>query len=118
MKNPGKILFLITIMLFGFGCASHKIDIQQGNVITQELVDSLKLGMEKKQIQRLLGSPMIEDPFHRDRWDYLYRFVTGDTGEIQSGYVVLFFKDDLLTAIDVRSNPPKESEIKTPALTR
>lgn len=112
------ITFLLLFALFGNACTVHKIDVQQGNVITQEILAKISIGMEKKQIQRLLGSPMIEDPFHKGRWDYVYRFVVGSSGEVQSGHVSLLFKDELLTTINVLKTPPKESEIKTPALIR
>ena len=109
---------LLSLALLLSACSTHKIDVQQGNVITQELVAQLHEGMEKKQVQRLLGTPMIEDPFHKERWDYVYRFVVGSSGEIQSGHLSLLFEEDKLSAFTVHQAPPKESEIKTPTLTR
>jgi len=52
----------------------YKIDIQQGNAITQEMLDKLKPGMTPAQVRFILGSPLVEDPFHPNRWDYVYRY--------------------------------------------
>lgn len=114
---PKTILLFLLAALLG-ACTVHKIDIQQGNVITEEQVAKLRPGMEKKQVQRLLGTPLIEDPFHRDRWDYVYRFVVGTSGEVQSGHVSLSFTGEQLAEINVLKAPPKAAEIKTPALIR
>ena len=68
-------IFCITILLSA--CSIHKIDVQQGNVITKETLKKLNIGMGKKQVSRLLGTPLINDPFHKDRWDYIYYFRQG-----------------------------------------
>jgi outer membrane protein assembly factor BamE len=95
------------------GCGSveripfvHRIDVQQGNVITQEQIDQLKPGMSTRQVRFTLGSPMITDVFHQDRWDYVYRMDPGK-GEIEQHRIVLYFENDLLTRIegDFRPNP-------------
>lgn len=55
----------------------YKIDIQQGNVLTRDQVDQLKVGMTPLQVRFLLGSPLIVDPFHPERWDYAYSYRPG-----------------------------------------
>ena len=50
----------------------YKIDVQQGNFLDQEMVAKLKPGMTRSQVRFLLGTPLIADPFHPDRWDYVY----------------------------------------------
>jgi outer membrane protein assembly factor BamE len=101
-----KILFLRFFLplslLMVAGCSSvpllHKIDIQQGNVITQEMVDKLKPGMTQSQVRFLLGSPMISDAFHKDRWDYVYYLAKkGKVREQRS--VTVFFEEDKLARI-------------------
>lgn len=52
----------------------YKIDINQGNYLTQDMVDKLKVGMTTEAVQSALGTPLLADPFHADRWDYIYRF--------------------------------------------
>ncbi len=95
------------------GCTSvdkipfvHRIDVQQGNVVTQENVDLLKPGMSKRQVRFTLGTPMIADAFHADRWDYVYRMEPGK-GEIEQKRLTLYFKGDALSSItgDYRPNP-------------
>ena len=56
----------------------YKLDINQGNYLTQDMVDKLKVGMTADQVQAALGTPMLADPFHAERWDYIYRFTHQD----------------------------------------
>lgn len=115
------VLISMTVLASLFvlsACSIHKIDVQQGNAITQELVGKLKIGMKKKQVVSLLGAPLINDPFHYDRWDYVYRFVAGDTGEVQSSSMTLYFVGNDLSKIDIRKAPPTEEDIKKPSLRR
>ncbi|MEW6354552.1 MAG: outer membrane protein assembly factor BamE [Pseudomonadota bacterium] len=77
----------------------HRIDIQQGNVITQEMVDKLKPGMDKNQVRFALGTPTIVDVFHQERWDYVYSFQPGG-GERQQRHLALFFDGDRLVRIE------------------
>lgn len=50
----------------------YRIDVEQGNIVTQEIADQLQPGMSKRQVRFILGTPMIEDSFNRNRWDYVY----------------------------------------------
>lgn len=113
-----SIIIFIAILGLLTACSIHKIDVQQGNVITQEMMEKLTIGMSKDQVQRLLGTPLIDDPFHSGRWDYIYRYMSGDTDDSQSAHVSLYFKDDKLERIERRTALPKESEVKKPELTR
>jgi len=109
-----RLLFIALTLLLLSACSIHKIDIQQGNVITQEMFEKLKIGMEKKRVERILGTPLIADPFHRDRWDYVYNFIAGNTNERQSASLTVYFEGDRLSKIDVRSALPTEHEVKKP----
>ena len=71
----------------------HKIDVPQGNVIEQDQINQLRPGMNKQQVIFLMGTPMLDDSFHANRWDYLYRFKPG-YGEIVSKQATLYFNDD------------------------
>ena len=110
------ISITVSVSLFLGACSVHKIDVQQGNVITQETLEKLKVGMGKAQVSRLMGTPLIEDPFRKGRWDYIYRYKSGDTNEEQSAYIILFFENDNLAKIDVRKAPPREADVKKPTL--
>lgn len=60
----------------------YKIDIQQGNVLTQDMVAQLKPGQTKDQVRFILGTPVLQDMFHADRWDYVYRLQKG-SGQVE-----------------------------------
>ncbi len=77
----------------------HKIDIQQGNVITQDMVGQLRRGMDKKKILFVMGTPIIEDTFNADRWDYIYTFMPGG-GEVERRSVTLVFVDEKLDHLE------------------
>lgn len=84
----------------------YKIDVQQGNVITQEMVNKLEPGMTHNQVRFIMGSPMVIDTFHQERWDYLYRLQPG-YGEVESEHVSLFFEGDSLDRITGTLKPDK-----------
>src|SRR6185312_14045584 len=96
-----RIITLAVLLIAG--CSSvpsllYKIEIQQGNVITQEMVNKLKPGMTRSQVRFALGSPMISDAFHENRWDYLYRFE--QRGRlVEQRNLIVFFEDDKLTRL-------------------
>ena len=74
----------------------YKFDIQQGNFITQQDVAKLQVGMTKEQVRFILGTPLLNDAFHANRWDYVYRYQTG-TGDIENSRITIVFKDGLYT---------------------
>jgi len=82
----------------------HKIDVQQGNVITQDEVNLLEPGMSRRQVQFIMGSPMIADVFHQGRWDYVYLLQPG-YGEKTEERVTLFFDNDQLSRITGTLHP-------------
>ena len=92
---------LIPLLLCGgllFGCSPHKLEIQQGNIITPEMMENLKPGMTTSQVRFLLGSPQLVDPFRKNRWDYLYS-LRQDGEETESKHLVLIFDGDTLSEI-------------------
>ena len=72
----------------------YKIDIQQGNVLTQEMVSQLKPGLTKDQVRFLLGTPVLMDMFHANRWDYVYRLKKGSTGAVEMRQFSTFFDEN------------------------
>ena len=72
----------------------YKIDVQQGNVLTQEMVSQLRPGLSKDQVRFILGTPMLLDMFHADRWDYVYRLQKGSTGVVETRKFSTFFGAD------------------------
>ena len=99
-----KNLIFIICLLTGLSplitaCQPHRIDVQQGNRIKPEVRQQLKLGMNRNQVVFLLGTPLLQDPFHQDRWDYLYYMKPGNDKARQSS-ITLYFEGDLLSKID------------------
>ena len=88
-------LLITTACLLG-GCSNlefpgvYKLTIEQGNVVTQEMVDQLKPGMSQEQVEFIMGSPLLKDPFNTDRWDYLYSVERGDEPREQYRLSVYF----------------------------
>ncbi|MBI4194757.1 MAG: outer membrane protein assembly factor BamE [Betaproteobacteria bacterium] len=79
--------------------APYKIDIQQGNYVTQDMVAKLKPGMTRSQVRFILGTPLVVDPFRNDRWDYVYLYKKGGELTEQRRFAVIF-KDDKLARIE------------------
>jgi outer membrane protein assembly factor BamE len=81
------------------GITPHRIEIQQGNFISQELVAELKPGMSKEQVRLTLGTPLLTDIFHADRWDYVYwRERPGEKREQRK--LTVYFEDGKLSRLD------------------
>jgi outer membrane protein assembly factor BamE len=77
------------------GITPYRMEIQQGNFVSQEMVSQLKPGMTKEQVRFILGTPMVTDIFHSDRWDYVYWRETSKGTREQRKLTVLFEKGEL-----------------------
>ncbi|MGA9573727.1 MAG: outer membrane protein assembly factor BamE [Lysobacterales bacterium] len=93
-------LALIAVLTLNTGCnIIYKQNVQQGNAIEQEDLDQIHLGMTKKQVAYLLGTPAVQDPFHKDLWDYISLF-SRRGGEPVRRLVTFRFENDQLVATD------------------
>jgi len=107
-----KILILIinTSLLVVTGCSefipAYKIDVQQGNILQKEDVDQIRPGMDQEKISYILGSPSIRDPFHANRWDYVYTLKKGH-GKFEKKNITLYFEKNKLVRTEgsVRPDP-------------
>lgn len=115
MKRPLTLSLIVAGSLLG-GCSIdslpfvYKPDIHQGTIITQDMVDQLRIGMTRRQVQFVLGSPPLVDPFHADRWDYIEAVKPGGK-PLQSRRMTVFFENDRLAAIEGDWQPqPAESQ--------
>ena len=86
---------------------TYKIDIQQGIVVTQEMADQLKPGMTRDQVKFVLGTPILTDPFHADRWDYPFRFQPG-RGRIEERRFTVYFINERLDHFDGDKLPTEQ----------
>jgi len=94
----------------------YRIDIQQGNVVTQDMVDRLKPGMTRSQVRFVLGSPLIVDPFRTDRWDYVYMYQKQGK-ETERRNIAAIFEDDKLLRLegDITALPAAAKPAAMPA---
>ncbi len=94
----------------------YRIDVRQGNYVTQEMVVQLKPGLSREQVRFILGSPLVADMFHADRWDYVYTFKQGH-GEAQQRTLTVFFQDNKLARVagDVVAEDASRAEAPRPA---
>ena len=94
-----RFLLLLPFLLAGCMLAPHKIDVQQGNYVDEAMVAKLKTDMTRSQVRFILGTPLVADVFHPNRWDYVY--MTGKAGKVRSqGKVTVVFEGDRLKAIE------------------
>lgn len=115
-------LFFVATSALLVGCSykpnfinEYKIDIQQGNVLTQDMVAQLKPGQTRDQVRFILGSPLISDIFHKDRWDYVYHFRDGRSGKTESRRFSVFFDDnDRLLRVAGDIAPASIAELAAP----
>jgi outer membrane protein assembly factor BamE len=95
----------------------YKIDVQQGNVLTQEMVSQLRPGLTRDQVRFILGSPMLVDMFHADRWDYVYRLQKGNTGAVETRKFSTFFDaDGKLYRVAGDAVPAQTGEVAAPEI--
>ncbi len=109
------LISLITVLLIA-GCA-HKIDIQQGNPLSLETLDKVKLGMDRDQVRYILGTPLLTDPFRQDRWDYYYSMRKGREPIVRYG-ATLYFTGNVLNRIEKSGPIPASDEYRESAATR
>src|SRR5688572_11726498 len=93
------------------GCV-YRIDIQQGNYVTQDVVAKLKVGMTRTEARQILGTPLLADVFHADRWDYYFSQSRGGRGGDRKLFSV-FFKDDKVASFTGDVQPPAPPPVGT-----
>ncbi len=76
----------------------YRIDVEQGNIIDQEMADQLEPGMSKRQVRFILGTPLVEDPFNQDRWDYKYSRRNG-LKVLDEALLTVLFENDALKEV-------------------
>jgi outer membrane protein assembly factor BamE len=92
------IAIILGTLIASSGCV-YRLNIAQGNLIEQEDLDQVELGMTRNQVRFLLGTPMIDDPFHVNRWDYVYFLKLGREDATFKRWVSVFFEQDVVSEI-------------------
>lgn len=97
-KNWTVFLVLTFALALGSGCV-YRSNIAQGNLVKEEDLAQLEIGMTRNQVRFLLGTPMVADPFHHNRWDYVYYLKLGRREAVAKRWVSVFFTDDVVSEI-------------------
>ncbi len=96
-----KAVLFIIMLLVTTSCSTfrfpgvHRINIQQGNVISQSMIDKLKPGMTKSQVRFVLGNPVVDNPLNQNRWDYIYTIAIAGGKQIRRVLILHFDQDRL-----------------------
>jgi outer membrane protein assembly factor BamE len=95
----------------------YKMPVQQGNLVSAEMVDALQPGMNKRQVRYLLGTPLLMDMFHQDRWDYTYTIQRG-RNPMEVKRLTIWFQDDALVRIDgdIKPDPTRSASATKPEI--
>lgn len=123
--SPRAIAWSAVYLLLALpGCGSnfgfpgvYKINVEQGNVVTEEMVEQLRPGLNRRQVRYIMGTPLIEDAFHSDRWDYRYLLRNGNQTLFETR-LTLWFENDELVRAEGPAAPDwgqTQSESETPA---
>ena len=109
MRLPfGRLIALLLLAGLLGGCI-YRMNIQQGNYLEGKTVDKVEVGMTRTQVRYLLGTPMVPEPFNKDRWDYLYYFKSGHRlRKPEQRHLVVLFKEDKVARLE-RDNVPNSA---------
>ena len=106
MPFPYRALLAAALLLVS-GCGgiyraigAYRIEIQQGNYVSQEMVSQLKIGMSKEQVRFVLGTPLVTDIFHADRWDYIYYHKAQNSNQVEKRKLAVIFVDGRLAKLE------------------
>lgn len=91
-------MLLLAVLLLAAGCV-YQAALSQGNLLDQEDIDQVEVGMTRAQVRFLLGTPMIDDPFHENRWDYVYFLRIGREKATFKRWISIFFDQDTVTEV-------------------
>lgn len=92
------IAIILTTLAISSGCV-YRLNIAQGNLVEQKDLDQVELGMTRNQVRFLLGTPMIDDPFDKDRWDYIYFLKIGRDDATFKRWVSIVFENEVVSEI-------------------
>jgi outer membrane protein assembly factor BamE len=103
MRNYSILLLLCFSLISGCSWLQfpsiHKVSVQQGNIVNQEMVNKLNIGMTMAQVQYILGTPLTTDTFDNSRWDYFYSNVDSEGKSSKRQLIIHFNNENLLKSI-------------------
>jgi outer membrane protein assembly factor BamE len=98
---PRNLLLCLPLLAAACGPLSpYRMEIQQGNFVTQEMAAQLKPGLTRDQVRFVLGTPLVSDIFHDERWDYVFVRQRANSDEVERRRIAVFFEDGKLKRVD------------------
>ena len=94
-----RTTLLVVVAALLAGCI-YRIDIQQGNLLEEDSIDQVAVGMSRSAVQFLLGTPMVADAFHQDRWDYAYYLRVGRSRDVVERWLIVHFEEDEVVRLE------------------
>ena len=110
MRDLRVTLLLCSTLLLAACLQPYRMEIQQGNIFDQSTLDQVKVGMTKKQVRFLLGTPLVSDPFHANRWDYFYSLYSHDQKLSERYQISVIFSEKGVSKI-VRGQLPSNRAV-------
>ena len=129
--NVSRLASVVVLATLVAGCAGtwktympdiqqfgvYKLDINQGNYLTQDMVEKLRVGQPRQQVRQVLGTPLVTSAFHDNRWDYVYQYTRGGKRVEQRTFTV-YFVDDKLARWEGDEMPPSVMDLNRAAANR
>ncbi|MCC5793301.1 MAG: outer membrane protein assembly factor BamE [Chromatiales bacterium] len=96
LRSPALLILLAALLT---GACVYRVDVQQGNLLDEASIDAVQVGMTRSQVRFLLGTPVVSDSFHPDRWDYMFSFREGRSRVPEQRWIIVFFEGDRVSEI-------------------
>ncbi len=106
-RNALATLLILATLVATPGCV-YRLAIQQGNIAEVADVEQVKIGMTPSQVRFLLGTPLVDDPFSTDRWDYIYYQRIGRNKPKTSHFLTVYFEDGKVSRLEKRDKAPED----------
>lgn len=98
LKTLCASIALVGLISFSTACV-YQLDVQQGNKLEPQDIENVKVGMTRNQVRFLLGTPVVTDVFHDDRWDYVYYFRAGKSKRPERRWLIVWFEENIVREV-------------------
>ncbi len=105
MNYASRVFAIAALVALSACMTPYRIEVQQGNYVSRDAMSQVKPGMNKEQVRAIFGTPLINDIFHADRWDYVFTRSAVNSRAVESRKATLHFKDDILKSIEADLMP-------------
>ena len=100
VRSPLRLGIGLTVLGLSLSACIYRMDIQQGNLLEEDTINQVEVGMSRSAVEFLLGTPMIADSFHEGRWDYPYYYKRGRSNEVVQRWIIVYFEGDQVSRIE------------------